>query len=152
MPIRTACENDYRSVVALYNEFGGDFPTVDGPKGIKKWQEILDHPGTSIFVAEEDDLLVAVVSLHILPNMTFGGRPYALIENVITAKTYRGQGWGKKVMEQAIQKAWDADVYKIMLLSSQKRKDGTARGFYENLGFSADEKFGMTLRRVPARE
>ena len=91
----------------------------------------------------------AMVTLHILPNMTQGGRPYALIENVVTHADHRGSGCGRRVIEAAVQRAWEADCYKVMLLTGQRAK---ARCFYEALGFSADEKWAMTLRRAPVRQ
>ena len=47
-------------------------------------------------------------------------------------------------MQAAIDSAWDADCYKVMLLTSQQRG---AKGFYESLGFSSTDKFGMQIRR-----
>ena len=81
--------------------------------------------------------------------MTFSGRPYALIENVVTLNSHRGQGCSRAVMQEAAQRAWRAGAYKIMLLTGQ---DAGARGFYEKLGYTAEEKFGMTLRRAPKRQ
>ncbi len=51
-------------------------------------------------------------------------------------------------MQAAIDAAWAADCYKIMLLTGRTAE---ARGFYEKLGFGTDEKWGMTIRRVPER-
>ena len=52
-------------------------------------------------------------------------------------------------MQAAIDAVWAADAYKVMLVTGQ----GTgARGFYERLGFRADEKHGMQMRRVPPRD
>ena len=90
-----------------------------------------------------------MVTLHILPNMTRGGRPYALVENVVTLAAYRGQGYGRRVMQAAIAAAWAADCYKIMLLTG---KTSAARGFYDALGFSTEEQWGMSLRRIPVRD
>ena len=105
--------------------------------------EVLDHPGTKIYVAEDDGAICAMVTLHILPNVTWAGRPYALVENVVTQSNVHGQGYGRAALQAAIDAAQKADVYKIMLLTGQGR---SARGFYEKLGFSADEKWGMTIR------
>lgn len=80
--------------------------------------------------------------------MTQGGRPYALIENVVTHAAHRGTGQGRRVMTAVIDAAWNADCYKIMLMTGRSAE---ARGFYEKLGFGADEKWGMTIRRVPVR-
>ncbi len=78
--------------------------------------------------------------------MTYGGRPYCLAENVVTLKAYQGRGFGRKVMNALRDAAWEANAYKIMLLTGQDR--GT-KGFYESLGYKADQKYGMVLRQVP---
>ncbi len=152
MIIRAAQENDYLSVVELYAEFGGQVPGVSGEEGCRQWKVLLDHPGTTVVVAENSGRVVSIVTLHVLPNMTYRGRPYALIENVITAGDHRGQGIGRQVMERAIEIAWKADAYKIMLLTGKGRKDSGAKSFYESLGFSDEDKIGMTLRKIPARK
>jgi GNAT superfamily N-acetyltransferase len=104
--------------------------------------QVLTHPGTSILVAGDGPLFGAV-TLHVLPNLTYGGRPYALIENVITDQNHRGRGIGRNLMNAAIDAARDQRAYKVMLLTGQARAAVT---FYEKLGFSADEKTGMILR------
>ncbi|WP_299201319.1 GNAT family N-acetyltransferase [uncultured Tateyamaria sp.] len=71
-----------------------------------------------------------------------------MVENVVTHQTHRGTGQGRRVMQAAIDAAWAADCYKIMLLTGRTAE---ARGFYEKLGFGTDEKWGMTIRRVPER-
>lgn len=151
MIVRDATPEDFSNAVALYDQFGGALPNIRGPEGEQQWQTILDHPGTSVLLVEDGDTMVAIVTLHILPNMTNEGRPYALIENVISDKRYRGQGAGRLVMQAAIDRAWDANAYKIMLLTGKNRGTDDATGFYESLGFSADEKQAFTLRRTPVR-
>jgi len=105
-------------------------------------------PFSTVFGAEENGAVVAIATVHVLPNMTFGGRPYALIENVVTASSMQGRGHGRAVMETAVAHAWQQGCYKIMLLTGRTAR---ARGFYEALGFTADEKWGMTLRRAGPR-
>ena len=171
MIIRLARETDYTAAVTLYAEFGGAVPGISGEEGLTQWRVLLAHPGTSVIVAVDQGAetsvesenkgqgklpacapISAIVTLHVLPNMTYLGRPYALVENVITSQAYREQGLGKQVMERAIDMAWDANAYKIMLLTGKDRKDGGAKGFYESLGFSDEDKYGMTLRKLPARK
>jgi GNAT superfamily N-acetyltransferase len=142
--IRLAGSDDYPAIVALYRELVGEIPVAEGEAGRAHWRALLSHSSTSVLAAETDRRIVAMATLHILPNMTYGGRPYALIENVVTAKDHQGQGFGRQVMQAAIARAWDAGAHKIMLLTGKKRG---ARPFYEKLGFDPDEKFGMTLRR-----
>ena len=106
---------------------------------------LLHHAGTTVFVADLNGLIVGSVTLHILPNMTRNGRPYALIENVITDRNHRKNGVGRLVIEEAITTASAANAYKVMLLTGKHRSDGGAAAFYKKLGFSDDKKLGMYL-------
>lgn len=135
---------DYPDALALYNELDQKMPALSGAWGEDRFAEVLHHDGTTIFGAVLDGKVVSMATLHILPNMTWEGRPYALIENVITHYADQGQGYGRGVMDMAISAAWGAKVYKIMLLTG--RQNDTA-GFYEKCGFDADEKLGFVLRR-----
>ena len=55
-----------------------------------------------------------MLTLHLLRNVTWGARPYALIENVTTTATRRKRGIGKQLIRHAIAQAWDEDAFKIM--------------------------------------
>ncbi|WP_298918007.1 GNAT family N-acetyltransferase [uncultured Roseobacter sp.] len=140
LTIRALTPKDASALVALYNEL------TSGPKTARadRIAAVMAHPGTTIFGAEENAAIVSMATLHILPNVTFDARPYALIENVATTQDYRMRGFGRGVMQAAVDEAWRQDAYKIMLLTGRKRG---ARGFYESLGFSCEDKFGMVMRR-----
>lgn len=139
--VRSLKRSDSDQLVALYNEL------TFGPKTaqISDICAVLAHPGTFIFGAETGCRLVAMCTLHVLPNVTHDARPYALIENVATSPAFQMRGIGRQVMQAAIDAAWAQNAYKIMLLTGQKRG---ARGFYEALGFDCEDKFGMVLRRA----
>ncbi|WP_299599530.1 GNAT family N-acetyltransferase [uncultured Tateyamaria sp.] len=144
MSTRTLTAADTAQALTLYRHLVGEQPLASD----SAFAELIDHPGTWVWGAFLSDHLVAMATLHVLPNMTQGGRPYALVENVVTHQTHRGTGQGRRVMQAAIDAAWAADCYKIMLLTGRTAE---ARGFYEKLGFGTDEKWGMTIRRVPER-
>lgn len=146
--IRPLTASDYADARALYVELVGDIPVPEGAAGQARFDTILAHDGTTLWGAEVDGRILAMATLHILPNLTFDARPYALIENVVTLRRHRGSGLGSAVMAAAIAAAWSAGAYKIMLLTG---KTLGARGFYEKLGFSDQDKYGLTLRRAPAR-
>ncbi|MGB3245993.1 MAG: GNAT family N-acetyltransferase [Sulfitobacter sp.] len=135
---------DYKHARALYGALttGGSLPDLH--EGRIAFGRILTHPGTAILGALDADSVVSMATLHILPNMTYGARPYALIENVATIQTHEGRGFGRAVMQSAAEMAWEADAYKIMLLTG--RLNGV-KGFYERLGYVASEKHGLVLRR-----
>ncbi|WP_254449086.1 GNAT family N-acetyltransferase [Thalassococcus sp. S3] len=145
MTVRRLTIQDHANILNLYAELAPATPVLQNVSGL---EALIAHPGTELLGAEVEGSVGAMVTLHVLPNLTYGGRPYALIENVVTAQRFQMRGLGRRVMEAAIRSAWAQDAYKIMLLTGQT---AGARGFYERLGFSADEKFGMTLRRVPTR-
>ncbi|MEO1779451.1 MAG: GNAT family N-acetyltransferase, partial [Pseudomonadota bacterium] len=135
---------DTEAAMRLYRQLVGEGALAEP----QDFAALLSHPGTTVLGDWNGPVARAMLTLHILPNMTQAGRPYALIENVVTHADHRGAGHGRRVMEAAVQLAWGADCYKIMHLTGQTAR---ARGFYEALGFSADEKWGMTLRRAPLR-
>ncbi len=141
---RALTRDDHAAAAPLLELLSDGTPLGD----IAAFDAIITHPGTTIFGSFDAQRLTCVVTLHVLPNLTRGGRPYALIENVVTSPDHRNKGYARATMQAAIDAAWQADAYKIMLLTGQ---DTGALGFYESLGFNADQKFGMQLRRVPPR-
>lgn len=139
MTIRPLTPSDWPDAQALYQDLTEGGALADKPM----FDTVLAHPGTTIYGKEQNGQIIAMVTLHILPNMTYGGRPYGLIENVVTAANARGQGIGRQVMAHVAGAARDAGCYKLMLLTGKGRD---AKGFYETVGFEADEKWGMIRR------
>jgi GNAT superfamily N-acetyltransferase len=147
--LRKLVASDFADARALYVDLVGDIPVPDGADGRVRFVEILAHPGTAIWGLETENQIVAMATLHVIPNMTFGGRSYAIVENVVTLRSHRGRGYGAAVMEAVLGAAWAADAYKVMLLTG---KTLGAKGFYEKLGFTDQDKYGMTIRRARSRQ
>ncbi|WP_299730986.1 GNAT family N-acetyltransferase [uncultured Tateyamaria sp.] len=110
----------------------------------EQFSKVLSHPGTTVCGAFIGPSLAGMATLHLMPNMTYGGQPYGLIENVVTARRFQGQGVGRDVLTWLIDIAWAADAYKVMLLTGQARG---AQGFYRKVGFDDSDKHGMVIRR-----
>ena len=140
MRIRDLTAADTDDALALYTELTFGPPCTDRAAFLR----VLAHPGTCVVGAEDAGRIIGMVTLHLVPNVTWGARPYGLIENVVTASAPRGTGVGRAVMQGALDRAWAANAYKVMLLTGQKHG---ARGFYEALGFGAEDKTGMGIRR-----
>lgn len=138
--VRRLDRNDSAAALVLYNELTFGPPAQDAGA----FEAVLDHPGTQVFGAFQGDALTAMVTLHLLPNVLWDARPYALIENVVTQAAYQRRGFGRLAMQAAIDAAWGANAYKVMLMTGQKRG---ATGFYEALGFSSEDKFAFVIRR-----
>src|SRR5581483_12440061 len=116
------------------------------PESVMKrvWSQMLLHPGLICLVASEGELLVSSCCLIVIPNLTRGGRPYALIENVVTHSDYRRRGIGQTVVTKALELAWEADCYKVMLLTGSARQE--VHSFYERCGFISGDKRGFVAR------
>lgn len=134
---------DWQEAVALYAQLNTQAGAVVTEVPQQQFATVLAHPGTAVFGAFIGGALRAMVTVHLLPNMTYGGRPYAVIENVVTDEAHRGTGLGRDAMQAAIDHASREGAYKVMLLTGAAN---AATGFYEKLGFRADEKIGMILR------
>ena len=135
--------HDAEAVLVPYNALTFGPQTTD----VVAFLTIVSHPGTVVFGAFLDEELAGMLTLHVLPNVTWGARPYALVEKVITASRFRRQGIGRQLMAHAIDQAWQADTYMIMSMTGKRR---AAKGFYEAVGFSAEDKFAMVIRKPDA--
>lgn len=103
------------------------------------WDAILHDPKLYYFVADRHGDLVASCTLVIIPNLTRGGRPYGVIENVVTHPAHRRKGIGTCLLRYALDTAWEHNCYKVMLLTGRKE----THEFYRQAGFSADSKTGF---------
>lgn len=109
------------------------------------WEEIEKNKTLSYFGAFEGEQLLSSCHIVVVPNLTRSCRPYAVIENVVTHASYRGQGYGKAVVKAAIDYAWLQGCYKVMLITG--RSDSGVHQFYKALGFSGDGKQAYVLKQ-----
>jgi predicted GNAT family acetyltransferase len=86
---------------------------------------------------------VASCTLVVIPNLTRGGRPYALIENVVTRADQRNYGFGSAILKAATERAWDQNCYKVMLMTGSKNP--ATLNFYKSAGFE-QTKTGFQMR------
>lgn len=142
--IRAASPGDLHGLLALYGELNPDDPILDAAVAADRFAAILAQPGMTVFVGSVGDIAAASVTLVVVPNLTRGGAPYALIENVVTSAAFRKRGFARALIRHAISEAWAAGCYKVMLLTGSK--DPATLRFYENCGFRQD-KTGYQIRR-----
>ena len=143
MLIRLAQSGDYESVMALMQQLNPADPAASTTEQTA-FEAILRRDGLSLLVADDAGVLVGSCYLNVIPNLTRGGRPYALIENVVTETSRRNQGIGQALITEALSIAWQQDCYKVMLMSG--RTDESVHAFYRKCGFDADEKQAYILR------
>jgi len=82
----------------------------------------LATPTLTLLIVEAADAVVATCMLVIVLNFSSGGRPWALIENVITDEACRSRGIGRKLIDAALTQAWESGCYKAALLAGSKNE------------------------------
>ncbi len=102
------------------------------------WDEILADPHYHIVVCETEEQIVSSCVCVIVPNLTRGVRPYALIENVVTHADFRGRGYATACLNYAKEIAGQSDCYKMMLITGAKSE--STLDFYRNAGYSSEGK------------
>lgn len=110
------------------------------------WDKIINDPDHHLIVAEVNGELVSSCGCVVVPNLTRGVRPYALVENVVTKEKHRGRGYAGKCLAYAKEIAIANNCYKMMLLSGSK-EPSTIR-FYESAGFNTVDKTAF-YQRLP---
>ena len=132
--IRKAVNSDLGPIVSLYNLLWTD---SDQPLDMKVAANIFGRvqgqPNSSFYVAEHEGRIVGTFVLFIVDNLSHGGAPEGLIENVVVHRKYQRQGVGRQMMSFAMKRCKEEGCYKIVLSSSDKRDN--AHEFYESLGF-----------------
>lgn len=140
--VREVKATELGDLLALYKHFHAQAPPLPSAGEFDGfWDRALANPMLHYLVAELDDRLVASCILVIIPNLTRGTRPYGLIENVVTHADYRRRGLGTAVIRHALQIAWDADCYKVLLLTGSDEPG--VHEFYRQAGFQKDVRIGF---------
>ena len=147
--IRAALPSDLEGLAALYPHLNPSDEPISRDLATARLDAINQIPGSTVLLGLLHDELVASCTLIVIPNLTNGGKPYALIENVVTDARHRGQGYGTHILHAAAKAAWDAGCYKVMLLTGSKQP--STLNFYENAGFE-QTKTGFQMRRISARQ
>ncbi len=93
--------------------------------------------------AFEGSQLIGTCTVNMCSNLSWSGRPYAMIENVIVSKNFRNIGIGKAILEFAKNWALDKGCYKVALMTGSKKPE--TLHFYESAGFVGN-KTGFQYR------
>lgn len=136
--VREVIKDDLESLLYLYTQLHDNpFPEIN--QDIKSlWNDILSNKHHHIIVCCVGEKIVSSCVIVIVPNLTHGQRPYALIENVITDKNYRKKGCATATLDFAREIAKNENCYKIMLLTGSKEEN--TLNFYRKAGYNSNDK------------
>ena len=141
MLIRRIEANDLVPLLELYHQLHPD-DEPPSPEAVRTvWPQLLTDPRVTVFVGVLNEAIVCTCTLATVPNLTRGAQPYALLENVVTARLHRREGLGTSLIQHALAHAWELGCYKVMLLTGS-RGEG-AHQFYEQAGFRPGIKAGF---------
>jgi GNAT superfamily N-acetyltransferase len=145
LAVRDLEAGDLEALLQLYRQLQHEDEPAPLERAKALWETIRADPAQIYmggFVADE---LVSACCAVIVPNLTRGGRPYAVIENVVTDAHWRRKGVGREVLGTLVARCWQRGCYKVTLTSGLAR--GGAHEFYENVGFDRNAKQAFVIRR-----
>ena len=143
--IRAAKSTDQHALKELYAQLNpADPPWPSDAVAAAALAKVLAHSGTTILVCDVGDVAVSTCMLVVCPNFSRAGRPFALIENVVTRREYRNRGYGRQIVEHAIKLARQQGCYRVTLMTGSRREE-TLR-FYEAAGLQRNAKTAFERR------
>ena len=165
LQIDLATDEDLTILNSLYADMNNK-PLMSEDKIIEIWLQIQQVPDYYVYLAYLDNkamsssgrgtsrtefgvsarssFAIGTFSLLFMPTMMHPDfHKSAILDSVTILSSYRGQGYGKQMMQRALEISADAGCYKVTLSSNLKR-DRT-HGFYKSLGF---QQHGWSFSRL----
>ncbi|WP_123637843.1 GNAT family N-acetyltransferase [Marinimicrobium koreense] len=102
MEVRQVELAEIEGLLALIDEYDRPISSRPSQGRIRDIYTAIRRSGGCIVGAfTEEGNLLGTCTLNVCPNLSWSGRPYAIIENVIVAANYRNQGIGKQILSYA---------------------------------------------------
>lgn len=141
--VREAEKGELKELLELYLDLHEDsVPPIDD-RALGVWQKIMDDDDHHIIVNIQGGRIVSSCVCVIIPNLTRGIRPYAFIENVVTHKDHRGNGFASECLDFARDIAKRENCYKMMLLTGSKSE--STLNFYKRAGYNCTDKTAFIM-------
>lgn len=145
--IRKATQKDLPHIVKLlaHDPLGKQRECFQEPLSesyINAFAEIEADKNNFLAVVEDNNTIIGTLQLTFISYLTYQGGKRALIEGVRIDEAYRGKGFGKDMIEWAIEKSREQGCHMVQLTTDKSRPD--ALEFYKKIGFIASHE-GLKL-------
>ncbi|OZT72985.1 GNAT family N-acetyltransferase [Vreelandella boliviensis] len=133
MKIRQVERNEIDKVLNLIDEY--DRPRSPWPSDgeVDEIYNTIFQCGGCVIGVFTLDKMIGTCTVNCCANLSWSGRSFAIIENVIVSKDYRNKGVGKALLGYAVSHSKETGCYKVALMTGSK--DPATHGFYEAAGF-----------------
>jgi GNAT superfamily N-acetyltransferase len=133
LAVRRAVRSDGPAVARLLAQLHPAFPP-DPRMTDQVVDAAVSDPHRTLLVATVDAEVVATGDVIVVPNMTHGGRPWAVVENVVVDEAWRHRGIGRALFDEIDALTRAAGCYMVQLLSLDHRHE--AHAFYAAIGYA----------------
>jgi GNAT superfamily N-acetyltransferase len=131
--VRPARPEDLDALADLLTQLHPAYPPDSGASR-RVLAQIFEDPNRTLLVAESRGRVVGTADLLVVANLTHGGSPWVIVENVVVDEGARGRGVGHELMADVLRRARAVGAYMVQLLSLDHRT--AAHRFYADLGFA----------------
>lgn len=128
--LRPATTDDAAAIAELLTQLG--YPTLVDAARARLADLIRRGPPDRVIVADQDGKVVAVMTLHLTPEL-HRARPIGRVTALVVDESVRGSGVGAEMMEEAERILREDGAGLLELTSNMRRVD--AHRFYERLGY-----------------
>jgi GNAT superfamily N-acetyltransferase len=115
----------------------------DRDRQVRGLKLILEQPSRGrIFVLRNDHQIIGMINLLITISTAEGGF-VLLLEDVVVHRNHRGQGYGSRLLDYAIDFAKKKNFLRITLLTDRDNEE--AKRFYTERGFVASDMIPLRM-------
>lgn len=92
--------------------------------------------GGAVLGAYRGEKIIGTCTLNVCANLSWSGRPYGIVENIIVTRDERNRGIGKSLLLFARRMAESKNCYKVALMAEHIGPENES--FFRSAGFSED--------------
>lgn len=138
MTIRETRQGDLKGLLELYAHLQKEGRLEPDLEAERVWRRILREENHHILVAEEGGRILSSCVCVVVPNLTHGQRPYALVENVVTHPDFRERGLASACLAAARELAAAPGL--LQDHADDRLEKGEHARLYERAGYNRQDK------------